>query len=84
MTGLEIRAATAADSDTVCRVAFSLLEPVGPGECTHEILRPATEQMLGKADDVFAFLAFHEGRPVGLIVLNRCTALGEFGETTEL
>ncbi len=87
MTGVEIRAATAADGDTVCRLAFSLLCEVEPGEYTLDMLRPATEQVLRQADDVFPFLALREGRPVGLIVLNRCTAifaLGEFGEITEL
>ncbi len=87
MTGVEIRAATAADSDAVCRLAFSLFEAVEPGEYTLDMLRPATEQVLRDSADVFPFLALREGRPVGLIVLGRCTAifaLGDFGEITEL
>jgi GNAT superfamily N-acetyltransferase len=87
MAGVEIRAATQADSDTVCRMVFSLLDAVDPGEYTLDMLRPATERVLREAADVFAFLALDEDRPVGVMVLNRSTAifaLGEFGEITEL
>lgn len=87
MAAVEIRPATGADGEAVCRLVFALFEAIEPGEYTLGMLRPATARVLGRTDDVFAFPALREGLPVGVIVLNRCTAifvLGEFGEITEL
>ena len=49
MTGVEIRAATAADSNTVCRMVFSLMEALYPGDYTLDMLQPATERVLRDA-----------------------------------
>lgn len=87
MTGVEIRAARATDSNTICRLVFSLMEALYQGDYPLDMLQPATERVLRNSTDVFPFLAPHDARPVGVIVLNRCTtiyALGDLGEISEL
>jgi GNAT superfamily N-acetyltransferase len=87
MEAYEIRRATSADSEDVCRLALALFSELFPGSYAYDRLRPAVEQVLAKSKDVFVFIASHNGEPVGLIALNHCTAiyaLGTFGEITEL
>jgi len=87
METYEIRPETAADSDDVCNLALALLSELFPDTYTVEQLRPVTERILQESEDVFPFIAICDGQPVGLIVLNQCTAiyaLGDFGEISEL
>ena len=87
MNQYEIRPCTAVDSDDVCNLALSLLSELFPGMYTFEQLQPVTERIIRDSGDVFPFIAVHKGQPVGLIVLNQCTAiyaLGDFGEISEL
>jgi GNAT superfamily N-acetyltransferase len=82
-----IRPATSADCDDVCKLAFALFSELFPGTYALDRLRPAVEKIIEQNKDVFAFVATHDDRAVGLIVLNQCTAiyaLGTFGEITEL
>ena len=87
MENYEIRPVTAADGDDVCKMAFGLLSELYPDIYTIEQLRPVTERIIRESGTVFPFMAICDGQPVGLIVLNQCTAiyaLGDFGEISEL
>jgi GNAT superfamily N-acetyltransferase len=87
MEAYEIRRATQADCDDVCKLVFALFSELFPGMYALDRLRPAVEMVIGQDNDVFSFIATHDDRPIGLIVLNQCTAiyaLGTFGEITEL
>jgi len=87
MEGYEIRPAGIADSESIVTMALALLTELYPNIYTADQLRPVAERVLRQSEDVFPFIAFADGRAVGLIVLNRCTALyalGDFGEISEL
>jgi GNAT superfamily N-acetyltransferase len=87
MKEFEIRRATSADCDGVCRLALALFSELFPGSYAHDRLRPVVERVLAESQDVFFFIASLNAEPVGLISLNQCTAiyaLGTFGEITEL
>lgn len=87
MGTFEIRRASSADCDDVCNLALALFSELFPGSYAHDRLRPVVEKVLTQSQDVFVFIAGHDGEPVGLIALNQCTAiyaLGTFGEITEL
>jgi GNAT superfamily N-acetyltransferase len=87
MDTFKIRPATAADSDDVCTLVFALFSELFPGMYALDRLRPVVERVMTRNADVFAFIACRNDEPVGLMVLNQCTAiyaLGIFGEITEL
>ncbi len=87
MSTYEIRLAAVADIDDVCKLASALLTELFPDMYSEEQLRPVTQHILEESRDVFPFIAFFDNKPVGLIVLNQCTAiyaLGDFGEISEL
>ena len=82
-----IRPATPADGAAVCELALALFSDLYPGLYSADRLQPVIARILRGSATVFPFLAVVEGRPVGLIVLNQCTAiyaLGDFGEISEL
>lgn len=87
MQAYEIRQATPADCDDVCKLAFALFSELFPGTYAYDRLRPVVENVIAQHKDVFSFIARCDDQAVGLIVLNQCTAiyaLGTFGEITEL
>jgi GNAT superfamily N-acetyltransferase len=87
MTAVQIRRATEADSQHVSDMAWALLSELFPGLYNAEQLQASVDHILNQSPDVSVFLAERAGKPVGLITLNRCTAiyaLGEFGEISEL
>ena len=68
-------------------MALALYSELFPGSYAHGRLKPVVEQVLAQSQDVFFFIASHNGEPVGLMSLNQCTAiyaLGTFGEISEL
>lgn len=87
MGTFEVRRASSADYGDVCKLALALFSELFPGSYAHDRLEPVVKRVLAQCEDVFIFIAHHDGRPVGLISLNQCTAiyaLGTFGEIAEL
>jgi len=84
---IEIRTATQSDGECVCSLAFGLLSELYPGMYSLDQLSPVVARILTQSDDVAAFIAMHGDQAIGLITVNRCSAIyafGDFGEISEL
>ena len=87
MTDVQIRRASRLDSKHVSDMAWALLSELYPDLYTAEQIQASVDRILSQSPDVSVFLAESAGEPMGLITLNRCSAiyaLGEFGEISEL
>lgn len=87
MAPVHIRTASELDRKPVSDMAWALLSELFPGLYTAEQIQTSVDRILSQSPDVSVFLAESAGETVGLITLNRCTAiyaLGEFGEISEL
>lgn len=70
----------------VCALLRELV-PEQEGNFAESTYIAAAVQLLGDATKVWAILAKVNGKPVGVVVLNRCSAIyagGDFGEISEL
>ncbi|NIZ60729.1 GNAT family N-acetyltransferase [Sedimentitalea sp. CY04] len=84
---MRLQVATSDESELVARFVAALLTELTGGELVDPAeLEPTTSRLLGR-DDVIGILAYDQGEPVGIIMLNECAAIyagGIFGEITEL
>jgi len=87
VAAIEIRTATPSDSEYVCSLALMLLSELYPEMYSLDQLKPVVARILTQSNDVVAFIAMHDDQAIGLITVNRCTAIyafGDFGEISEL
>lgn len=85
---MNTRPARTEDAPVVARIVCALLAELddSPLEALAESrIRQRAEEMLSD-NSIFAFLALDDGRAIGAVTLNACSALyaGRFGEITEL
>lgn len=87
MTDVTIRAATVEDTEAVTTLIHGLLTELWQGKGpTLESMLPTTRMVLADKA-VMAALALVDGKPVGVVTINECTAVyagGKFGEISEL
>ena len=84
---LSIVRASSQDFRTVAGLVHALLQELSGGKATPIGELEEIAQVVLSKHGVFALLAWSEGQPLGVVVLNECAAIyagGEFGEITEL
>lgn len=87
MPSISTRRANATDADLVALFIHALLDELSGGKAPAlDNIKHSAEIVLAD-DNVFAAIADTDGEPVGIMVLNECTAIyagGKFGEISEL
>lgn len=87
---VEIAHAKANETEQVATLVYELLFELFPDQKHHfppEKLNHAAAILLQPNNDVWSFLAKHQGDIIGMINLNECAAIyagGKFGEITEM
>ncbi|QRM32704.1 GNAT family N-acetyltransferase [Microvirga sp. VF16] len=87
MPSISTRRATAMDTETIAGFIHALLDELSGGKApARDVIRQSAETVLADAG-VVAVIASAGDEPVGIMVLNECTAIyagGKFGEISEL
>jgi GNAT superfamily N-acetyltransferase len=87
MPSISTHSANATDAETVARFIHALLDELTGGKApTPDVVRQSAETVLADAGG-FAVIASADDEPVGIMVLNECTAIyagGKFGYISEL